>query len=71
MRRKLPTALFAAWNWTHAAGEIPTLKGLTGKELETYATEAAANASDHGCRDVSASDLRDLAAWLRNEEVRS
>lgn len=63
--RRLPADLFPAFAWTDAAGEIDTLASLAGDDLLAYCDESAANAREHGSDDVYASDLADLAAWLR------
>ena len=66
-RRALPTELYDAYNWTDAAGELPTLRTLEGAALETYCAESEANALAHG-GDVDASDLMDLHRWLNETQ---
>lgn len=61
---KLPDDLFAAFDWTFAAGELETLRDLSGYELAEYVRESAENAGEHGQDDVSASDLTLLHDWL-------
>jgi len=64
-KKRLPNDLYAAYEWTRAAGELDQLKRLTGKTLDKYAREAVANAREHDVTDVSAADLKELAVWLR------
>ena len=63
--KKLPTALFAAHEWTSAAGEIEQLRDLTGDALATYCAESAANCASEGDGDVTAGDLSALHDWLQ------
>jgi hypothetical protein len=65
--KSVPRHLHAAYDWTHAAGELAELAQLRGRKLATYARESAANARDHDMTDVHASDIKDLAAWLRQQ----
>jgi hypothetical protein len=66
---KLPESLFAAHEWTAAAGELPELRRLTGATLDTYCAESEENARLHDVTDVTASDLHDLHDWLRSEAI--
>jgi len=72
---KLPEPLFAAYNWTDAAGELDELRDLDGAELERYCTESADNAAENDRelhsddapeRDppVTSDDLYALHDWL-------
>jgi len=63
--RRLPLNLAAAFAWTQAAGELDVLATLAGDELDAHAADSAANALEHDCDDVFASDLVELANWLR------
>lgn len=65
--RPLPKYLFAAYNWTEAAGELDELRALCGKALETYIRESAANARENDMPDIDAGDLYELHLWLREE----
>lgn len=67
----LPADLHAAYEWTDAAGELDQLASLDGDALAEYATASEANARANDVRDVSASDLADLAIWLRSRESRA
>lgn len=62
--KPLPERLYAAYDWTNAAGEVGTLATVTGDVLATYCRESAANAAEHGQHDVTESDLLALAEWL-------
>jgi hypothetical protein len=60
----LPAALFEAYDWTAAAGELRELRALDGEALDAYCAESAENAAEHGAH-VSEDEIRRLAAWLR------
>jgi hypothetical protein len=62
----MPGFLFAAYDWTRAAGQLEELHDLTGEALATYVRESAANWRDHGSpgAPVTADDLTMLHDWL-------
>ena len=65
--RGLSDNLFAAYDWTNAAGEIEMLKALRGVELERYCAASAANWRENPSGDeITAADVRALHEWLRN-----
>ena len=65
----LSTELHAAYKWTEAAGELDELASLKGDVLVAYAAQSEVNAIENDVTDVHASDLVELAAWLRARAV--
>lgn len=68
--RPLPRALRGALSHVAAAGELEHLETLRDEPLEVYARDSAAMAHAGGNTDLLASDLEDLAAWLRSDRPR-
>ena len=65
--KQRPADLHDAYEWTDAAGELDELRGLSGDELDRYCAESAENSAADGDGSVTASALRELAAWLKME----
>jgi len=64
--RKLPSDLFAAYDWVAAAGEIETLAKMNETAARKYVRTAARNATQHNVNDVKAWDIFGLWMWMRS-----
>lgn len=67
---RLPHGLYAAYEWTKAAGELNTLADLRGPAFHAYAIRLVKKAHAQRQYDVTTDELQRLAQWLRTQQAR-